>query len=83
MNFNPPKVSGKDDMTGEPLTQRKDDTPLVVEKRYETYVEKTKPVLDFYNKKKGFLFNVDASKTPNEVYSQIKPILKKVLISKL
>ncbi len=35
--FNPPKVEGKDDLTGEPLMQRKDDTKEALEKRMSSY----------------------------------------------
>lgn len=48
--FNAPKVSGKDDVTGEDLIQRDDDKPEVVRKRLEEYDKMTKPVIDFYNK---------------------------------
>jgi len=39
---------GKDDMTGEPLVQREDDKPEVVQKRLQEYMAKTEPVLQFY-----------------------------------
>ena len=38
-SYNPPKVEGKDDVTGEPLIQREDDRPECVRKRLETYEE--------------------------------------------
>ncbi|XP_045158212.2 GTP:AMP phosphotransferase AK3, mitochondrial-like [Mercenaria mercenaria] len=46
--FNPPKVPGKDDVTGEPLIQRDDDKEETVRKRLEGYQEMTQPVLQFY-----------------------------------
>ena len=46
--YNPPKVAGKDDVTGEPLIQRADDTLKVITERLKTYHEQTAPVLDFY-----------------------------------
>jgi len=46
--FNPPKVEGKDDITGEDLIQREDDKPASVRNRLEVFSKNTKPVLDFY-----------------------------------
>jgi len=46
--FNPPKVEGKDDETGEDLIQREDDKPESVRNRLEVFSKNTKPVLDFY-----------------------------------
>ena len=48
--FNPPKVEGKDDVTGEPLVQRDDDKEETVKKRLEIYHSQTKPLVDFYGK---------------------------------
>ena len=44
IHFNPPKVEGKDDVTGEPLTQRDDDREDVVRKRLEVYQQQTRPL---------------------------------------
>ncbi len=46
--FNPPKEEGKDDVTGEPLIQRDDDTEETVRKRLQTYHEQTEAVAGFY-----------------------------------
>ena len=48
IRFNPPKVEGKDDVTGEPLTQRDDDREDVVRKRLEVYQQQTRPLVDYY-----------------------------------
>ncbi|MCU1724082.1 MULTISPECIES: adenylate kinase [Pseudomonas] len=48
--YNPPKVEGKDDETGEPLVQRKDDTEETVRHRLSVYHDQTKPLVDFYQK---------------------------------
>lgn len=48
--FNPPKVEGKDDETGEELIQRADDNEETVRKRLEVYHSQTKPLVDFYSK---------------------------------
>lgn len=47
--FNPPKVAGKDDVTGEDLVQRPDDKEETVLKRLEVYHEQTKPLVDYYS----------------------------------
>ncbi len=46
--FNPPKVAGKDDVTGEELVQRPDDAEETVIKRLNVYHEQTKPLVDYY-----------------------------------
>jgi adenylate kinase len=47
--FNPPKVAGKDDVTGEDLIQREDDQEATVMKRLEVYHSQTKPLVDYYS----------------------------------
>jgi adenylate kinase len=47
--FNPPKVAGKDDITGEDLVQRDDDTEETVRKRLEVYHAQTKPLVEYYS----------------------------------
>jgi adenylate kinase len=46
--FNPPKIEGKDDVTGEALIQRDDDKEETVKKRLAAYHAQTKPLTDFY-----------------------------------
>jgi adenylate kinase len=46
--FNPPKVEGKDDVTGEALVQRDDDQEETVRKRLEVYHDQTEPLIDYY-----------------------------------
>ncbi|OGA54844.1 MAG: adenylate kinase [Betaproteobacteria bacterium RIFCSPLOWO2_12_FULL_62_13] len=48
VEFNPPKVPGEDDVTGEPLIQRPDDNEETVKKRIETYHKQTKPLVNYY-----------------------------------
>ena len=50
VKFNPPKVPGKDDLTGEDLVQRDDDKEETVRKRLEIYHSQTKPLVDFYTR---------------------------------
>jgi len=47
--FNPPKVAGKDDLTGEDLVQRPDDAEETVIKRLNVYHDQTKPLVDYYS----------------------------------
>jgi len=50
ITFNPPKVEGKDDVTGEPLIQRDDDKEETVRKRLEVYHNQTEPLIGYYKK---------------------------------
>lgn len=47
--FNPPKVEGKDDETGEELIQRDDDNEDTVRKRLQIYHEQTEPLVEYYS----------------------------------
>ncbi|MEO5795486.1 MAG: adenylate kinase [Rhodoferax sp.] len=49
VKFNPPKVEGLDDVTGEPLVQRPDDQEETVRKRLEVYSAQTRPLVDYYS----------------------------------
>jgi adenylate kinase len=48
LKHNPPKVEGRDDVTGEPLVQRDDDREETVRKRLEVYHAQTRPLVDYY-----------------------------------
>ena len=49
VKYNPPKVEGRDDITGEPLVQRDDDKEETVRKRLEVYSAQTRPLVDYYS----------------------------------
>ena len=49
VKFNPPKVAGKDDVTGEELIQREDDKEETVKKRLQVYSDQTRPLVDYYS----------------------------------
>jgi adenylate kinase len=51
--FNPPKVEGKDDETGEPLIQRDDDKEETVRKRLDVYHAQTEPLIGYYKDWEG------------------------------
>ncbi len=48
VKYNPPKVAGKDDLTGEPLVQRDDDREETVRERLQVYQRQTRPLVDYY-----------------------------------
>ena len=50
LHFNPPKVEGRDDVTGEELIQRVDDLEETVKKRLAVYAEQTRPLVDYYER---------------------------------
>ena len=49
VKFNPPKVEGKDDVTGEDLIQREDDKEETVKKRLQVYSDQTRHLVDYYS----------------------------------
>ena len=75
IEFNPPKVEGKDDLSGEDLIQREDDKPTTVLARLEVYKNQTNPLINYYRKaeKKSDLkfVKVDGSNSPKEVSKEI------------
>ena len=73
--FNPPKVDGKDDLTGEDLIQRSDDKPDVIKKRLEVYFNETEPMLDFYKNKDIQFCEIDASEPVKAVTEKILKII--------
>ena len=50
LKFNPPKVEGIDDVSGEPLIQRDDDKEETVRKRLQVYQSQTRPLVDYYSR---------------------------------
>jgi adenylate kinase len=81
--FNPPRVEGKDDLTGEPLIQRDDDNEETVRKRLAVYHKQTSPLVDYYsswamnssgNAPKYYRINGDAEVDAirDEIFSKLK-----------
>ncbi|KAL5365365.1 adenylate kinase-domain-containing protein [Aspergillus floccosus] len=64
-DFNAPKVSGKDDVTGEPLTQREDDSIDTWTQRLHKFEETSKALIDHY-RRKGCLWRVEGN-TSDEI----------------
>jgi adenylate kinase len=50
VKFNPPRVAGRDDVTGEPLVQREDDREQTVRERLAVYHSQTRPLVEFYRR---------------------------------
>ncbi len=83
IEFNPPKVEGKDDVTGEDLIHRDDDKEMTIRKRLEAYHAQTAAVSDYYNKliKAGDpdapkFISVDGTKKINEITDEVITGLK-------
>ena len=77
--YNPPKIDGKDDLTGEDLVQREDDAPETVKDRLKVYEDQTAPLIDFYSEmskqEKLKYIKVSGTSTPEEVSSEILSML--------
>ncbi len=74
--FNPPKVEGKDDETGEDLIQRDDDKPEAISHRLEVYNESTAPLIDYY-KNKGLVLDLICTNDPEETNQNFFSLIKK------
>ena len=77
--YNPPKIDGKDDLTGEDLVQREDDEPETVKDRLKVYEDQTAPLIDFYSEmskqEKLKYIKVSGTSTPEDVSSEILSML--------
>lgn len=72
VKFAPPKVEGKDDITGEPLIQRKDDTEETLRPRLEAFHKQTTPVLGHYA---AATTKIDGTQSIKKVYEDVKKVL--------
>ena len=79
VTYNPPKVEGKDDVTGEELTTRKDDQEETVRKRLVEYHQLTAPLIAYYSKEaeagKTQYHKIDGTRKVAEVSTQLAEIL--------
>jgi adenylate kinase len=80
--YNPPKLAGYDDITGEPLIQRKDDTEEVIKKRLEVYHAQTRPLIEFYKNFRHYFgtdgphySKISGEKSVEEVYQELNTLL--------
>lgn len=69
-----PKKEGFCDNCCVELTQRSDDNPETYDERYKTYIEKTEPLISYYDKK-GIVHHVNSSLTSEETHRQVVKIL--------
>ncbi len=74
--YNPPKVEGIDDETGEALIQRDDDKEEAIKHRLEVYQTSTAPLIDYYTKK-GLIIDLDCSGKPEDITRTLVEKLKK------
>lgn len=75
LKFKPPVKDGVCDVCGGELYQRQDDTFESVKRRLEIYEDKTKPLLDYYEKK-GTLYQVNGMQSFDNVYKDIVLVLE-------
>ncbi|CAI5467236.1 unnamed protein product [Closterium sp. Yama58-4] len=73
--FAPPKVPGKDDITGEPLVQRKDDNAETLRSRLAAFHKQTSPVIDYYAAK-GKVATLHADRKQEEVTAEVRAAMK-------
>lgn len=73
--YNPPKVEGIDDETGEPLIQREDDKEEAILNRLEVYEKQTAPLISYY-RQKGLLYDIDAKGNPESILNTLLKTLE-------
>lgn len=83
IEYHPPKVPDQDDLTGEPLVQRADDSEETVKKRLVVYHDQTTPLVKFYqdlqansNNAKPRVSKIAAEKDVDQVYKEIESVIK-------
>ena len=72
--YNPPKVEGKDDLTGEPLIHRDDDKEEIINKRLNFYHKVTEPILKHYEAQ-GKIWKIDGMLSITEVWRQVDAVV--------
>lgn len=74
IEFNPPKQEGVDDVSGEPLQQRSDDSEEVVRERLTVYKQDTQPLLSHYEQR-GLLSVLEAEDSVAEVKEKLRAMI--------
>lgn len=77
IEYNPPKVENKDDVTGEDLIIRPDDQEDTVRNRLKVYENQTSPLIEYYNKF-NILNTIDANGNIEEINSRVKQVIDNV-----
>lgn len=79
-HFSPPKVPFTDDVTGEPLTRRKDDEPETVKRRLALYWDNVHDILEYMRARgRGDTMHDIECETSKEAYAKLKPIIEGVM----
>ncbi|KAI0333638.1 ADK-domain-containing protein [Cubamyces sp. BRFM 1775] len=81
LSYNPPKVPGHDDETGEPLTKRPDDNPEIFARRLEQFYASTSPLLAYYSAQAAGSAAATrlvtlAGSTSDEIWPQLENVLR-------
>ncbi|RDX56739.1 adenylate kinase [Lentinus brumalis] len=80
LSYNPPKVAGHDDETGEPLTKRPDDNPETFARRLEQFYQSTSPLLAYYSAKAASDASLKvatlAGRTSDEIWPQLEGVIR-------
>jgi adenylate kinase len=74
VEFDPPKHDGVCDQDGSRLVQRDDDKPEVIENRLRVYHDKTKPLVDYFDKL-GLMRRIDGTRDPADVHGHIRAVI--------
>ena len=75
IEFNPPRVENIDDVSGEPLLLRHDDSEAVVRARLKVYREQTAPLVEYYKNSEVAYFEVDGNPSVDEIRRNIRECL--------
>jgi len=70
--FNPPRIDGICDVTGESLEQRADDREDTVRRRLEVYLDQTKPLIEYYERGSASVIRIDGDRPMVEVQSDVR-----------
>lgn len=78
VEFDPPRVAGRCDADGAELIQREDDKEEVVRRRYQEYLRKTAPLVDYY-RQKGLLSEIDAERPIEEITPHMMAVIRQAV----
>lgn len=75
LQYNPPKVPFKDDITGEPLFKRPDDNPETFKVRLDKYFAELEPIREYYQKKG--LYHIVKGETSDIIFPKLYEVIQK------
>ncbi len=76
--FNPPRVEGFDDFTGDALVQRDDDKPELISQRIKNYMDLTYPAFEYLKSTGINVLEIDGAKSSPEVANEVKVALMSI-----